>query len=258
MTNRSVCGTMLVVLAAMLALAACGPSTTPAPSHPQQSAATAEVGGGQPAGGQQPTSIPTQPPVTAPAMMFPTRPPAETPAPTEEATEVPPTEGVVFEALDGTAESLEGAWAAAYALEAGVPFTVTTGETEAAALLNAYLAASGGADLFRDVTVTFEGGQITLNFTLVLRSGDQEVPTPTTVVFAPSVDADGRLVLEVVSVEAEGLPSLSEEVLDAASAALTASISGQQQQNEAGVQVTFTAITVEEGKLSISGFVTPA
>lgn len=256
MTNRGVFGAMLVVLAAMLALAACGPSTTPAPTGPQPPGAAG--GGGQPAGGQQPTVIATLPPVTAPAMMFPTRPPAETPVPTEEATEAPTAETTVFEALDGTAESLEEAWANAYAMEAGAPFTVTTSEAEAAALINAYLAVSDMADTFRDVTVTFEGGQITLNFTLMLRSGDQETPTPTSVVFAPSVDADGNLVVEVVSVEAEGLPSLSEGILTVASATLTAAISGQQQQNEAGVQVTFTAITVEDGMLSISGFVKPA
>lgn len=243
---------IVVIMAAALMLAACAPSTTPAPSRPEPQ--TTVVGGEQPSSGGQPTSIPTLPPVTAPAMMFPTRPPAE------EATEAPTPEGepVVFEALEGSAESLSEAWSSAYALEAGVPFTVTTSEAEVAALIAARLAETDLAETFSDVAVTLEGGQITFNFTLMLRSGEQEIPTPTSVVFTPSVDADGHLVVEVVSVEAEGLPSIPEEVLNVASMALTAAISGAQERAEAGVEVTFTGVVVEDGRLSISGFVTPA
>ncbi len=252
MTSRSSLLIVIVVVVA-LTLAACAPSTTPAPSRPEPQV-TVGGGGEQPAGGGQPTIIPTLPPVTAPAMMFPTRPPAE------EATEAPTPEGepVVFEALEGSAESLSEAWSSAYALEPGVPFTVITGEAEVAALIATYLAETDLAETFSDVAVTLEEGQITFNFTLMLRSGEQEIPTPTSVVFAPSIDAEGNLVAEVVSVEAEGLPSIPEEVLNVASTALVAAISGARERAAAGVEATFTEVVVEDGTLSISGVVTPA
>ncbi len=208
-----------------------------------------------------PTSFPTQPPVTAPGMIFPTRPPAVTPVPETEPSPEPTAEAapvgepVMLEAKDGTADSLQQAWDSAFALESGVPFTITTTETEVEALIAARMAEAGTGEAISEMNVTFADGQITLSFTLTLEINDQETQVESQIVFVPSIDAEGNLALEVVSAQA-GQLELPEETLTLMSSAMAQGLTGAREQVDAEAELTLTEVIAADGQLTVSGYVT--
>jgi len=244
------------ITALALVLAACGGG-----------AATQGGGAQQPAGGAgqatRPDLVVATPTPTVPGaptstpigggqayvVMPPARP---TTAPTEEAAAEP--EVVTLDATAGTGEALDQAWQEAFGLSPEVPFTITISQEELTAALTNRLET---AEAVKSVMVTLADGQITLDLTLTVENSDIDAK----VVFSVTVDEEGQAVAEVVSAEiAAGAQggvniTLPDEVLSAVNDALAQALTGAGAQNQ--VDVTFTEITVTDGIMTLSGYVTP-
>jgi hypothetical protein len=202
----------------------------------------------------------------APEEPQPEHPTAE-PEPVEEApTEEPqpeapaPDEPVVIEVPDITAEAFEQAWRQAYELPPGVPFSVTMTEAQIEARIAQAMAASGYN--VSEVDVSLDNGQIGVTFGVSMTVGatGRSVNAQAELVFAVSVDGNGDIVVNVVSAKASaavGSVDIPPEMLTALNAAINQAISGADVAAQSGVDVTFTGVVIDNGAITVSGYVTP-
>ncbi len=181
-------------------------------------------------------------------------------APTEEPQPEAPAEPVVIEVPDITAEAFEEAWSQAYELPPGVPFSVTMTEAQIEARIAQAMAASGYN--VSEVDVSLDNGQIGVTFgvSMTVEATGRSVNAQAELVFAVSVDGNGDIVVSVVSAEvsaAVGSIDVPPEMLTALNAAINQAISGADVAAQSGVDVTFTGVEIDDGAITVSGYVTP-
>ena len=159
---------------------------------------------------------------------------------------------LVVEAMEGSGASLDAAWDAVYDLPPGFPFQLTVSQAEIDAKITMALAASPtGGENVEDVAVTLDNGLITVG--LMVKTGPRSVSG--SVVVQPSIDSEGRLVLTVISATL-GPVSVPPEMLSMVNVALEQAIVGARDYAE--VEVVLTGLAVDDGFMTVSGFVAPS
>lgn len=258
---------LFLLILGVLVLTACGraggrenriPDFTPPPldsvAGPPTSSESGELSGA-------PESQPESPPETVGSTEeesgeeSPPELPQEQPA--VETPQLPPSP-VELEALDGTAESLIEAWEEAYNLSPGVPLSVTATEAEVEAYISQAMVMSGYGENVNDIAVMLDNGQLGVTFEVKL--GQLNRMASASVVFAVALDAAGGITASVVSAEVSGERDQAElppDMMAALNQAVSAALSGAEVSEQAGVDVTFTGLVIDDGAITISGYVTP-
>ncbi len=174
---------------------------------------------------------------------------------------LPGTTPVFIEATGGTADSLTQAWQQAYTLPPGMPFSLTATEAELEARIAQAMTASGYGQNVSDYDVSLNNGQIGLSFALTIQAlGGGGTNGTMMMIFTVTVDGNGDLAVNMVSAEftaGTGVLIIPPEILLAFNTAVNMAVSGADVAAQYNVNVTFTAVVISGGRITISGYVTP-
>ena len=132
------------------------------------------------------------------------------------------------------------------------PFTKTIDEDQLKAKIEEKLEKEGLENNVSDLEVTLADGLISLDFTLSVNLAVVAPSTPGTLVFEPQIDDDGGLVVNTVSANF-GKLNLPDEILNTLNQTIVDTIVENARQN-ARAEVEFTAISVEDNAITLSGY----
>jgi len=259
---------MLPLLIAALFLTACtmpaalpgaAPTVTliPMPSDPPPATPTVST---EPPAQPTPEMAAVQPSPTA------TFPPAPTQAPPPAAAEVDyaataeVSAPVAIEQSQSDPESIAALWEQAYQLPPGVPFSVTITEAQIESRIEQALALNGYTDYLRDVSVSLQNGQVIVTFSFEVTVGAVTRTPSATAAFAVALDANGEIVVTLVSASAQtavGTVQIPPEYLSVLNTALTeALVAYSDYAGSSEYTVVLTGLTIANGSMTVTGYVT--
>lgn len=256
------------VLAAFASLACAAGGRAPAASTPTLIILPVESPSSMPPAVVEASASPAEVAASATAAPTETVQPAETapPAdtglpPTEEATPtrvVAPSEPVQFEASGDVGDTLADTWEEAYSLPANIPFEIAVPEQEIETQINAAVAASEGSRVIGQVDVTIQGGQMSLAWPFTYTFNSQSRTANALTIYTMSADADGHLVITMLSAQlsgALGSISIPPETLSLLNQSLSKAI--LQVDDETEGDVFFTSVTLEDHVMRMVGYIPP-